>query len=167
MHNKDLQAEHSRDLKLVVLDRQMMDPKDLPLQQALVVHRPHRHSIHSLDSHRQLLQVTDPQVDPQAPEQIMAPLPQQAPDQIMGPVPQRVTQVLSDEALLISLHHPLVVHRDPQQTTLMEVPLKHRRYSVVSLQRHPPVDSKDPQADSKDPQAEHSRDQVHLMVQLL
>ena len=149
------------------MDRQMMDPKDLLLQQVLVVHRPHRHSIHSLDSHRQLLQVTDPQVDRQALDQIMGPLPQQALDQIMAPDPQRVTQVLSDEALLISRPHPLVVRRDPQQTTLMEVPLKHRRYSVVSLQRHPPVDNKDQQPDNKDPQAEHSRDQVHRMVQLL
>jgi hypothetical protein len=109
----------------------------------------------------------DPQVDRQALDQIMAPLPQQAQDQIMGPDPQLVTQVLSDEALLISRPHPLVVRRDPQQTTLMEVPLKHRRYSVVSLQRHPPVDNKDQQPDNKDPQAEHSRDQVHRMVQLL
>ena len=136
VHNKDLQAEHSRDLKLVVLDRQMMDPKDLPLQQVKVVHRLHRHSIHSLDSHRQLLQVTDPQVDRQALDQIMAPLPQQAQDQIMGADPQLVAQVLSDEASLTSRPRRLVVHRDLQQTTLMEVPLKHRRrYSVVSLPR--------------------------------
>ena len=166
VHNKDLQAEHSRDLKLVVLDRQMMDPKDLPLQQVKVVHRLHRHSIHSSDSHRQLLQVTDPQVDPQAPDQIMAPLPQQAPDQIMGPDPQLVTQAHSDEASLTSQPHPLVVHRDPQQIMLMEVPLKHHRYSVVSLQRHPLVDRRD-QVDNKDQQVEHSRDQAHLMVRLL
>ena len=95
MHNKDLQAEHSRDLKLVVLDRQMMDPKDLPLQQVKVVHRLHRHSIHSLDSHLQLLLVTDPQVDPQAQDQIMAPRPQLVLDQIMDPDPQLVTQVHS------------------------------------------------------------------------
>ena len=88
MHNKGLQAERSRDLKPVVLDRQIMDPKDLPLQQVKVVHRPHRHSIHSLDSHLQLLQVTDPQVDRQAPDQIMGPLLQLAPDQIMDPDPQ-------------------------------------------------------------------------------
>ena len=72
----------------------------------------------------------------------------------------------SDEASLTSQPHPLVVHRDPQQIMLMEVPLKHRRYSVVSLQRHPLVDHRD-QVDNKDRQVEHSRDQAHLMVQLL
>ena len=91
--------------------------KIMPLvhrQQVLVVHRPHRHSIHSSDSHLQLLQVTDQQVDRQAPDQIMdpmlqqaldqimGPLPQQAPDQIMDPDPQLVTQVHSDEASLTS-----------------------------------------------------------------
>ena len=158
---------------MVVLDRQMMDPKDLLLQQVLVVHRPHQHSIHSLDSHRQLLQVTDPQVDPQAQDQIMALHPQLVLDQIMAPDPQLVTQVHSDEASLILRPHRLVVHRDLQQTMLMEVPLKRRRYSVASLQRHPLVDRRD-QVDNKDQQAErkvrqlaHSRDQVHLMVQLL
>ena len=174
MHNKDLQAEHSRDLKLVVVDRQMMDPQDLPLQQALVVHRLHQHSIHSSDSHRQLLQVTDPQavdqimgpLPQQALDQIMAPLPQQAPDQIMDPDPQLVTQVHSDEASLTSLPRPLLVHKDPQQIMLMEVPLKHHRYSVVSLQPHPLVDRRD-QVDNKDLLAEHSRDQAHLMVRLL
>jgi hypothetical protein len=165
VHNKDLQAEHSRDLKLVVLDRQMMDPKDLPLQQVKVVHRPHQHSIHSLDSHRQHLQVTDPQVDRQALDQIMDPMPQQALDQIMAPDPQLVTQVLSDEASLISRPHPLVVHRDPQQIMLMEVPLKHHRYSVVSLQPHPLVDRRD-QVDNKDQQLDN-KDQAHLMVRLL
>ena len=73
MHNKGLQAEH-----LMVR----------PLQQVKVVHRPHRHSIHSLDSHRQLLQVTDLPEDPQELDQIMGPLLQQAPDQIMDPDPQ-------------------------------------------------------------------------------
>ncbi len=143
-------------------------------QQVLVVHRPHRHSIHSLDSHLQLLQVTDPQVDRQAQDQIMGPLPQQAQDQIMGPDPQLVTQVLSDEASLISRPNQRVGHRDPQQIMLTEVPLKHRRYSVVSLQRHPlvdnkvqQVDNKVQQADNKVQQLEHSRDQVHLMVPLL
>ena len=96
VHNKDLQAEHSRDRKLVVLDRQIMDPKDLPLQQVKVVHRPHQHSIHSLDSHRQLLQVTDPQVDRQALDQIMGPLPQQALDQIMAPLPQQAPDQIMD-----------------------------------------------------------------------
>ena len=154
---------------MVVLDRQMMDPKDLLLQQVLVVHRPHQHSIHSLDSHRQLLLVTDPQ----APDQIMAPLPQQAPDQIMGPDPQLVTQAHSDEASLILRPHRLVARRDLQQIMLMEVPLKHRRYSVASLQRHPlvdrrhQVDNKDQQAERKVRQVEHSRDHVHLMVRLL
>ena len=120
---------------MVVLDRQMMDPKDLLLQQVLVVHRPHQHSIHSLDSHRQLLLVTDPQVDPQAQDQIMAPRPQLVLDQIMAPDPQLVTQVRSDEALLILQPHRLVALRDLQQIILMEVPLKHRRYSVASLPR--------------------------------
>ena len=160
---------------MVVLDRQMMDLKDLLLQQALVVRRPHQHSIHSLDSHRQLLLVTDPQVDPQAQDQIMAPRPQLvlAPDQIMDPDPQLVTQVRSDEASLISRHHRLVVRRDLQQIMLMEVLRQHHRYSVASLQRHPlvdrrdQVDNKDQQAERKVRQLEHSRDQVHLMVQLL
>ena len=41
----------------------------------------------------------------------------------------------SDEASLTSQHHQLVVRRDLQQIMLMEVPLKHLRYSVVSLPR--------------------------------
>ena len=154
------------------MDRQMMDPKDLLLQQALVVHRPHQHSIHSLDSHRQLLQVTDPQVDPQAQDQIMAL--QLVLDQTMDPDPQLVTQAHSDEASLILRPHRLVAHRDLQQIMLMEVPLKHHRYSVVSLQRHllvdrrDQVDNKDQQVEhSRDQQLEHSRDQVHLTVRLL
>ena len=153
------------------MDRQMMDPKDLLLQQALVVHRPHQHSIHSLDSHRQLLQVTDPQVDPQAQDQIMAL--QLVLDQTMDPDPQLVTQAHSDEASLILRPHRLVAHRDLQQIMLMEVPLKHHRYSVVSLQRHllvdrrDQVDNKDQQVDNKVRQLEHSRDQVHLTVRLL
>ena len=158
---------------MVVLDRQMMDPKDLLLQQVLVVHRPHQHSIHSLDSHRQLLLVTDPQVDPQAQDQIMALHPQLVLDQTMDPDPQLVTQVHSDEASLILRPHRLVAHRDLQQIMLMEVLRLHRRYSVASLQRHPLVDRRD-QVDNKDQQAErkvrqlaHSRDQVHLMVRLL
>jgi len=146
-------------------------------QQVLVVHRPHRHSIHSSDSHLQELQVTDPQVDrqaldqimdpmlQQALDQIMGPLPQQAPDQIMGPDPQLVTQAHSDEASLTSLPRRLVVHRDPQQIMLMEVPLKHHRYSVVSLQPHPLVDRRD-QVDNKDQQLDN-KDQAHLMVRLL
>ena len=79
----------------------------------------------------------------------------------------------SDEASLTSQPHPLVVHRDPQQIMLMEVPLKHLRYSVVSLQHHPlvdrrdQVDNKDQQADNKVRELEHSRDQAHLMVRLL
>ena len=146
---------------MVVLDRQMMDPKGLLLQQVLVVHRPHQHSIHSLDSHRQLLLVTDPRVDPQAP------------DQITDPDPQLVTQVHSDEASLISRLHRLVVRRDLQQIMLMEVLRQHHRYSVASLQRHllvdrrDQVDNKDQQVERKVRQLEHSRDQVHLMVQLL
>ena len=143
-------------------------------QQVLVVHRPHQHSIHSLDSHRRLLQVTDPQVDPQAQDQIMALQLVLAPDQITDPDPQLVTQVHNDEASLISRPHRLVAHRDLQQIMLMEVPLKHHRYSVVSLQRHllvdrrDQVDNKDQQVEhSRDQQLEHSRDQVHLMVRLL
>ena len=153
------------------MDRQMMDPKDLLLQQALVVHRPHQHSIHSLDSHRQLLQVMDPRVDPQAQDQIMAL--QLVLDQTMDPDPQLVTQAHSDEASLILRPHRLVAHRDLQQIMLMEVPLKHHRYSVVSLQRHllvdrrDQVDNKDQQADNKVRELEHSRDQAHLMVRLL
>ena len=123
------------------MDRQMMDPKDLLLQQALVVHRPHQHSIHSLDSHRQLLQVTDPQVDPQAPAQIMAL--QLVLDQTMDPDPQLVTQAHSDEASLILRPHRLVAHRDLQQIMLMEVLRQHHRYSVASLQRHLLVDRRD------------------------
>ncbi len=154
---------------MVVLDRQMMDLKDLLLQQALVVHRPHQHSIHSLDSHRQLLLVTDPQ----AQDQIMAPRPQLVLDQTMDPDPQLVTQVHRDEASLISRPHRLVVRRDLQQIMLMEVLRQHHRYSVASLQRHPlvdrrdQVDNKDQQVERKVRQLEHSRDQVHLMVRLL
>ena len=155
------------------MDRQMMDPKDLLLQQALVVHRPHQHSIHSSDSHRQLLQVTDPQVDPQAQDQIMALHPQLVLDQTMAPDPQLVTQVHNDEASLISRPHRLVARRDLQQIMLMEVLRQHHRYSVASLQHHLLVDrrdqvgNKDQQVDNKDQQVDHSRDQVHLMVQLL
>ena len=151
------------------MDRQMMDPKDLLLQQALVVHRPHQHSIHSSDSHRQLLQV----MDPQAQDQIMALHPQLVLDQTMAPDPQLVTQVHSDEASLILRPHRLVAHRDLQQIMLMEVLRQHHRYSVASLQRHllvdrrDQVDNKDQQAEHKVRQLEHSRDQVHLMVQLL
>ena len=154
------------------MDHQMMDPKN-PRQQALVVQQQLLHSIHSLDSHRQLLLVTDPQVDPQAQDQIMVPRPQLVLDQIMAPDPQLVTQVHSDEASLILRPHRLVVRRDLQQIMLMEGLLLHRRYSVASLQRHPLVDRRD-QVDNKDQQAErkvrqlaHSRDQVHLMVLLL
>ena len=157
---------------MVVLDRQMMDPKN-PRQQALVVQKQLLHSIHSLDSHRQLLQVTDPQVDPQAQDQIMALQLVLAPDQITDPDPQLVTQVHNDEASLISRPHRLVAHRDLQQIMLMEVLRQHHRYSVASLQRHLLVDRRD-QVDNKDQQVarkvrqlEHSRDQVHLTVRLL
>ena len=97
--------------------------------------------------------------------------------QIMDPDPQQVTQVHSDEASLTSQPHQLVGRRDLQQIMLMEVPLKHLRYSVVSLQHHPLVDRrdqvdnkdqqvehKDQQVEHKDQQVEHSRDQAHLMV---
>ena len=154
------------------MDRQMMDPKN-PRQQALVVQKQLLHSIHSLDSHRQLLQVTDPQVDPQAQDQIMALQLVLAPDQITDPDPQLVTQVHNDEASLISRPHRLVAHRDLQQIMLMEVLRQHHRYSVASLQRHLLVDRRD-QVDNKDQQVarkvrqlEHSRDQVHLTVRLL
>ena len=106
-----------------------------PLQQVKVVHRPHRHSIHSLDSHRQLRKARHQVVDPQALGQIMAPLPQQVLDQIMAPAPQLVTQVHSDEASLISQLRRLVARRDLQQIMLMEAPLKHLQYLVVSLPR--------------------------------
>ena len=142
--DRQIAVEHLLD-KIVPLQGlyQLAHLMVLHLQQVKVVQRPHRHSIHSSGSLQKLMQVTDPQapdqimapLPQQAPDQIMGPLPQQAPDQIMGPVPQRVTQVLSDEASLTSQPHPLVVHRDPQQIMLMEVPLKHRRYSVVSLPR--------------------------------
>ena len=154
------------------MDRQMMDPKN-PRQQALVVQKQLLHSIHSLDSHRQHLQVTDPQVDPQAQDQIMALQLVLAPDQITDPDPQLVTQVHNDEASLISRPHRLVAHRDLQQIMLMEVLRQHHRYSVASLQHHLLVDrrdqvgNKDQQVDNKDQQVDHSRDQVHLMVQLL
>ena len=154
------------------MDRQMMDPKN-PRQQALVAQKQRLHSIHSLDSHRQLLQVMDPRVDPQAQDQIMALHPQLVLDQIMAPDPQLVTQVHSDEASLILRPHRLVAHRDLQQIMLMEVLRQHHRYSVASLQHHLLVDrrdqvgNKDQQVDNKDQQVDHSRDQVHLMVQLL
>ena len=116
------------------MDRQMMDPKN-PRQQALVVQKQLLHSIHSLDSHRQLLQVTDPQVDPQAQDQIMALQLVLAPDQITDPDPQLVTQAHSDEASLILRPHRLVAHRDLQQIMLMEVLRQHHQYSVASLPR--------------------------------
>ena len=109
----------------------LVDSKVLPLQLVKVVHRQHRHLIHSSDSRRKLTQVTDLQ----ALGQIMAPLPQLVLDQIMAPAPQLVTQVHSDEASLISQPRRLVVRRDLQQIMLMEAPLKHLRYSVASLPR--------------------------------
>jgi hypothetical protein len=146
----------------------------LPQQLVKVVHRQHQHLIHSSDSHQKLMQVTDPQaldqimapLPQQAPDQIMAPLPQQAPDQIMAPDPQQVTQVHSDEASLTSQLHRLMVLRDPQQIMLMEVALKHLRYSVVSSPHqqkmmHRVQEHKDQRAEHKVRELEHSRDQAH------
>jgi len=148
----------------------------LPLQQVKVVHRQHRHSIHSSDSHRQLLQVTDQPEDPQALGQIMAPPPQQVLDQIMGADRQLVTQVHSDEASLILQPRRLMARRVQQQIMLMEAPLKHLRYSVASLPLHQQMadsrdqelaDSRDQElADSRDQELVDSRDQQHLMVLL-
>ena len=97
--DRQIAVEHLLD-KIVPLQGlyQLAHLMVLHLQQVKVVHRPHRHSIHSSGSLQKLMQVTDPQ----APDQIMAPLPQQAPDQIMGPDPQLVTQAHSDEASLTS-----------------------------------------------------------------
>ena len=101
----------------------------LPLQLVKAVHRQHRHLIRSSDSLHKHVVMT----------QLMDPL--EALDQIMAPRPQLVTQVHRDEASLISQPRRLVVRRDPQQIMLMEVPLKHLRYSVVSLPRphHQPM----------------------------
>ena len=144
---------------------ELVDPKDLPLQQVKVVHRQHRHSIHSSDSLQKLMQLTDPQ----GLDQIMEQLPQQAPDQIMAPVPQQVAEVHSDEASLTSQLHRLMVLRGPQQIMLMEVALKHLRYSVVSSPHqqkmmHRVQEHKVQQAEHKVRELEHSRDQAHLMV---
>ena len=160
----------SKVLELVdhkVLD--LVDSKDLPLQQVKVVHRQHRHSIHSSDSLQKLMQLTDLAEDPQGLDQIMEQLPQQAPDQIMAPVPQQVAEVHSDEASLTSQHHRLMGRRDPQQIMLMEVALKHLLYSVVSSPHHQRVvhrvqEHKVQQAEHKVRELEHSRDQAHLMV---
>ena len=108
----------------------LVDSKVLPLQQVKVVHRQHQHLIHSSDLRRKLTRVTDLQ----ALDQIMAPLPQLV--AAVAPDPQLVTQVHSDEASLISQPRRLVVRRDLQQIMLMEAPLKHLRYSVVSLPLH-------------------------------
>jgi hypothetical protein len=133
----------------------------LPQQLVKVVHRQHQHLIHSSDSlHRHVVmtQLMDRQEDL---GQIMAPLPQLVLDQIMAPAPQLVTQVHSDEASLISQPRRLVVRRDLQQIMLMEAPLKHLRYSVVSLPLHQQMTE-----DSRDQELADSRDQQHLMVLL-
>jgi hypothetical protein len=132
----------------------------LPLQQVKVAHRQHQHLIRSSDSHRQLLQVTDQPEDPQALGQIMGPLPQQVLDQIMGADPQLVTQAHSDEASLTLQPRRLMARRVQQQIMLMEAPLKHLRYLVVSLPLHQQM------ADSRDQELADSRDQAHLMVLL-
>jgi len=129
---QDLVDSKTQDLVDLHKTQDLVDSKVLPLQLVKVVHRQHRHLIHSSDSRRKLTQVTDLQ----ALGQIMAPLPQLVLDQIMAPLPQLVTQVQSDEASLISQPRRLVVRRDLQQIMLMEAPLKHLRYSVVSLPLH-------------------------------
>ena len=139
---------------------ELVDPKDLPLQQVKVVHRQHRHSIHSSDSLQKLMQLTDPQ----GLDQIMEQLPQQAPDQIMAPVPQQVAEVHSDEASLTSQLHRLMVLRGPQQIMLMEVALKHLRYSVASSPHRPLVVHRVQEHRVQEHRAqelEHSRDQAH------
>jgi hypothetical protein len=116
----------------------LVDSKVLPQQLVKVAHRQHRHLIHSSDSlhkHVVMTQLMDRQ---EGLDQIMAPLPQLVAAQVVAvaPAPQLVTQVQSDEASLISQPRRLVVRRDQQQIMLMEAPLKHLRYSVVSLPLH-------------------------------
>jgi hypothetical protein len=146
----------------------LVDSKVLPLQLVKVAHRQHRHLIHSSDSlhkHVVMTQLMDRQ---EGLDQIMAPLPQLVLDQIMAPAPQLVTQVQSDEASLTLQHRRLMARRDLQQIMLMEAPLKHPRYSVVSLPLHQQMeDSRDQELeDSRDQELVDSRDQAHLMVLL-
>ena len=154
----------------------LVDSKVLPQQQVKVVHRQHQHLIRSSDSlHKHVVMnlVEDRQ---EGLDQIMAPLPQLVLDQIMGADPQLVTQVHSDEASLISQPRRLMARRVQQQIMLMEAPLKHLRYSVVSLPPHQELadsrdqelaDSRDQElADSRDQELVDSRDQAHLMVLL-
>jgi len=146
----------------------LVDSKVLPQQLVKVAHRQHRHLIHSSDSlhkHVVMTQLMDRQ---EGLDQIMAPLPQLVAAQVVAvaPAPQLVTQVQSDEASLISQPRRLVVRRDQQQIMLMEAPLKHLRYSVVSLPLHQQMaDSRDQELVDK-VQLVDSRDQAHLMVLL-
>jgi len=146
----------------------LVDSKVLPQQLVKVAHRQHRHLIHSSDSlhkHVVMTQLMDRQ---EGLDQIMAPLPQLVAAQVVAvaPAPQLVTQVQSDEASLISQPRRLVVRRDQQQIMLMEAPLKHLRYSVVSLPLHQQMaDSRDQELADK-VQLVDSRDQAHLMVLL-
>ena len=142
-----------------------------PLQQVKVVHRQHQHLIHSSDSlhkHVVMTQLMDRQ---EALDQIMAPLPQLVAAQVAAvpAAPQLVTQVQSDEASLTLQPRRLMARRVQQQIMLMEAPLKHLRYSVVSLPLHQQMteDSRDQElADSRDQELVDSRDQAHLMVLL-
>ena len=97
-----------------------------PQQQVKVVHRPHPHSIHSLDLLPKLMmpQLTD----------LLGPVRLTPRDLPQDPLRQLVTQAQSDEALLTLQPHRLVVRRVQPQIMLMEVPLRHLRYSVVSSQ---------------------------------
>jgi hypothetical protein len=140
----------------------------LPQQLVKVAHRQHRHLIHSSDSlhkHVVMTQLMDRQ---EGLDQIMAPLPQLVAAQVVAvaPAPQLVTQVQSDEASLISQPRRLMARRVQQQIMLMEAPLKHLRYSVVSLPLHQQMaDSRDQELADK-VQLVDSRDQAHLMVLL-
>jgi hypothetical protein len=146
----------------------LVDSKVLPLQQVKVVHRQHRHSIHSSDSlhkHVVMTQLMDRQ---EALDQIMAPPPQLVAAQVaaVAAAPQLVTQVHSDEASLTLQPRRLMARRVQQQIMLMEAPLKHLRYSVVSLPLHQQMaDSRDQELADK-VQLVDSRDQAHLMVLL-
>ena len=148
-------------LKMMQLDHQQL---------VKAAHRQHQHLIRSSDSlhkHVVMTQLMDRQ---EGLDQIMAPLPQLVAAQVAAvpAAPQLVTQVQSDEASLISQPRRLVVRRDQQQIMLMEAPLKHLRYSVVSLPLHQQMaDSRDQElADSRDQELVDSRDQAHLMVLL-
>ena len=85
-----------------------------PQQQVKVVHRPHPHSIHSLDLLPKLMM---PQLtDLLGPVQLTTPR-----DQPQDLLRQQVTQVHSDEASLTSQPHLPMVRRVQPQIMLMEV----------------------------------------------